>query len=61
MKKNITYNWTDLKLIEQVLKEQINNTNNYFYAQELMAVLKKTEQQIKSKSFKVELLKGGKI
>ena len=61
MKKNITYNWTDLKLIEQVLKEQINSTNDYFYAQELTTVLKKTEQQIKSKSIKVELLKGGKI
>ena len=57
MKKNITYNWTDLKLIEQVLKKEINNTNNYFYAQELTEVLKKTEQQIKNKSIKVELLK----
>ena len=59
MKKNITYNWTDLKLIEQVLKKEINNTNNYFYAQELTEVLKKTEQQIKNKSIKVELLKRG--
>ena len=55
MKKNVTYNWTDLKLIEQALKEQINSTNDYFYAQELNAVLKKTKQQIKSKSIKVEL------